>query len=352
MNQSKRPARPKMRVFAGILIGLAAAVLAPVLMAASCVVFIYPILTLFIYAFSGTGAAICAIALNTLAMDLYFGAPGTIIALTLFALPACVMIRGVRWRRPIAAQMRSALIVQTLGVALALTGLRLYTGEALIDAMVEMLRGYMQQVSPEILDAVLVRLFSGEMPLAGVDPDAVGAVLTAAQRADYLDAFMGQMNASLTLSLPGYLLSAAAVTAVISVLISNYTLRNEPGRDGCYIPVSRWFTPWQVSLGIIATLAVLFIMYSAGLNGVYSVYNTLLALLRTVFAMQAVISLERRLLTMNCRRWLRILLLVLLLIFAPSAAIVYGAFSAMFGVHSAFKQLRIKWRGNNGNDDI
>lgn len=352
MNQSKHPAHPKMRVFAGILIGLAASALAPVLMAASCAVFIYPILTLFIYAFSGTGAAICAIALNTLAMDLYFGLPGTIIALTLFALPACVMIRGVRWRRPIAAQMRSALIAQLLGIALALTGLRLYTGEALIDAMVELLRGYMQQVSPEILDAVLVRLFSGELPLASVESDAVGAVLTAAQRADYLDAFMGQMNASLTLSLPGYLLSSAAVTAVISVFISNYTLRNEPDRDGCYIPVSRWFTPWQVSLGIIATLAVLFIMYSAGLNGVYSVFNALLALLRTVFAVQAVISLERRMLAMNCRRWLRILLIVLLLIFASSAAIVYGAFSTMFGVHSAFKQLRIKWRGNNGSDDI
>ena len=354
MNQANRPARSFLRTGAGILTGLLAAILAPVLLATSSVLFIYPVLTMVIFAFAGAGAAIFAIAANILAFDLYLGIPGVIVSVAAFAMPSAVMIRGAKWRRSMRDQMRSAIAAQVAGVLAALIALRLYIGADLIDVFVSMLREYMAQVPPELLDAVLLRFFSGGLLAVGgtSSQELSGALLTAAQRADYLDAFAIQIKNSLALTMPGMLLSSAAVTGIMGALLANYMLRKEQGREMCYLPVSRWFTPWQVSLGLIVMLGAAYVLYSLGLKGADSVYMTLLTLLRTAFMIQAAISIERHLQALGRRGWARVLLIAAMLIFIPTAAVIYGAISAMFGVHGAFKQLRVRRRNGSGDDDI
>ena len=353
MNQANRPAHSFLRTGAGILAGLLAAILAPVLLATSSVLFIYPVLAMVIYAFAGAGAAICAIAVNILAFDLYLGIPGVIVSVAAFAMPSAVMIRSAKWRRSMRDQLRSAIAAQVAGILAALIALRLYIGTDLIDVFVSMLREYMAQVPPELLDAVLVRFFNGGMLNVGANSqELVGAILTQTQRADYLDAFAIQIKNSLALTMPGMLLSSAAVTGIMGTLLANYMLRKEQGREMCYLPVSRWFTPWQVSLGLIVMLGAAYLLYSFGLKGADAVYMTLLTLLRTAFMIQAAISLERHLQALGRRGWVRVLLIAAMLIFIPTAAVIYGGISAMFGVHGAFKQLRVRRRKGSGDDDI
>ena len=154
------------------------------------------------------------------------------------------------------------------------------------------------------------------------------------------------------LSLPGMLLSSACVTAISGVLLGNWMLRKQPDRTRCYLPVARWFTPWQISLGLILSFAAAYILDALGLKGAEALYMTLLALLRTVFILQAIISINRQMLSVGKRTWSRVLLIAAMIIFVPTAAIIYGSVSAIFGVHGAFRQLRARKKRGSGNGDI
>lgn len=353
MNQTNRPVRKGSRVLLGVIISVLAAALAPVLLATSSIAFVYPIITLFVYAYAGMGAAITSICANILAFDLYFAQPGLIVSVAAFTLPAVIMMRGVKWKMPVSLQMRSAITAGILGMAATLVGLRIYLGKDIIDVFVELLRKYMELEAPGALDLVLVRVFNSDLLPSSIDAQQLAdGLLSAEQRASYLDAFAGQLNNMLALSLPGMLISSASVTAISGVQLANWMLRKQPDRKMCYLPVGRWYTPWQVSLGLSATFLFTLILDAFGLKGADILYTTVLTLLRTVFIIQAIISINRHMLSVGKRTWSRVLLIAAMIIFVPTAAVIYGSISAIFGVHGAFRQLRARKKRGSGNNDI
>ena len=294
-----------------------------------------------------------SMAANILAFDLYFGNPGLIAAIGVFTLPAVIIIRGARWKRPIHQQLKMSLFAGFIGVAAALVGIRIYVGKDLIDVFTELMGVYLQQVPPQFLDNVLVRMFNPDLIPAGMETKALTeAILTEAQRAEYLDAFIAQMNNTLALTLPGTLLSSSAVTSVLGVHMVNWMLRRQPDRKMCHVPLIHWFTPWQVSLGLIGTLVFAMILEEAGMHGADTMYMAIMSLLNTAFIMQAVISINRHMALMGKRPWMRVLFILIMIIFVPSGAALYGSISALFGMHGAFRQLRARRRRKSGNDDI
>ena len=355
LNDNKRAPRSGLRTAVAIIIALAAALLMRCLLAASPVAFAYPILTLVLYAFAGVVPAMTALLGSILAADLYFGTAGLAMSLVVFALPAAVMLRGVRWARPYPRQVITALGAQILGMVAALAIARGYVGSDIIDAFVNFMVGYMKELAPGMVDVFLGRMF----PIDSVPSNITSisalqlnmGLLTAAQRADYLEAFAVQMHDALALALPGILLTSSTLTAIFATFLPNYMLRRQPGRAMCYIPVARWYTPWQVSLGLTGMLAVSYLLQRLGFPGGDALYATLLALLRLAFMIQAAISLERRLSAANKRLWMRVLLIAILEIFVSYAAVSYGGFSAFFGVTGAFKQLHAR-RGGTDKEDI
>lgn len=352
MNRPEMPKNKPSRVVAGIIIAIAAALLSPLLTSLSTTAIVFTIINAVLFSFSGMKVAFFAILLDVMAFGFVFSAPGALVAMLGIALPSAVIIRNVYWRRNFFTQITHAIAANILGILGALVAARIFVGTDLIGALVAKLRSLLEMLEPGVIDYILDLLYKIEdVPDKLSEVQLAEGVLDAARRANYLDGYVNTMSASLRLTLPGMLLSSACLTGLAGAAFSAKIMDKRMSMPGSYIRVGRWYTPWWVSVGVLATWAVAWLLTKLGLNGGDAIQLTLQQLMTLVFRVQAVISMERRTIQLNMRPVLRTILIIGFQLLVPVEYVIYyGAFSALFGITGASVQLQARRIGKKKDD--
>lgn len=347
MNRPELPKNKPSRVVAGIIIAVAAALLSPLLASMSLTVIAFTIINAILFSFSGLKIAVFSMLLDVLAFGMVFGAPGAVVAMLGTALPTAVIIRGVYWRRNFFTQITHSVAANVLGIVGALLAARIFVGTDIIGALVEKMRTFMEMLEPGVIDYILDLLYDIEgVPELFSEQQLIDGVLDASRRANYLDGYTAAMSASLRLTMPGSLLSSACLTGIIATAFSAKIMDRRISMPGSYIRLGRWYTPWWISVGILITWAVAWLLTQLGLSGGDAMQLTLQQLMTLVFRVQAAISMERRFIQFNMRPVLRTILIIVFQLFVPIEFVIYyGAFSALFGTTGASVQLQARRMG-------
>lgn len=352
MNRPEIPKYKAYRVIAGVIIAIAAALLSPLLVSLSTTVIAFTVINAILFSFSGMKVAVFSILLDVMAFGIVFGTPGALVAMLGVALPSAVIIRNVYWRRNFFTQITSAITANIVGILGALVAARIFVGTDLIGALVEKMRSLIEMLEPGVIDYILDLLYKIEdVPDKLSEVQLAEGVLDAARRANYLDGYAATMSASLRLMMPGFLMSSACLTGILGAAFSAKIMDKRLSMPGAYIRLGRWYTPWWVSVGVLATWAVAWLLTKLGLNGGDAIQLTLQQLMTLVFRVQAVISMERRTIQMNMRPVFRTILIIGFQLLVPVEFVIYyGAFSALFGITGASVQLQMR-RMKNKKDD-
>lgn len=352
MNRPEIPKYKASRVIAGVIIAIAAALLSPLLVSLSTTVIAFTVINAILFSFSGMKVAVFSILLDVMAFGIVFGTPGALVAMLGVALPSAVIIRNVYWRRNFFTQITSAITANIVGILGALVAARIFVGTDLIGALVGKMRSLIEMLEPGVIDYILDLLYKIEdVPDKLSEVQLAEGVLDAARRANYLDSYAATMSASLRLMMPGFLMSSACLTGILGAAFSAKIMDKRLSMPGSYIRLGRWYTPWWVSVGVLATWAVAWLLTKLGLNGGDAIQLTLQQLMTLVFRVQAVISMERRTIQMNMRPVFRTILIIGFQLLVPVEFVIYyGAFSALFGITGASVQLQMR-RMKNKKDD-
>lgn len=346
-----RPEIPKYktsRIIVGIIIAIAAAVLAPLLSGFCTTLISFTVINTFLYGFGGMVPAAAGMLLDVLAFGVYFGVKGALIAALAFVLPSVLIIRDLRWRVPFFKMLARSIAAQVLGVLAALAAAYIFVGADLIGALVEALRSLFDMVYPGAIDYVLARIYDIEaVPDTLTQEQLIAGVLDDTRRGAYLDGYLNEISASLRLTLPGYLLAASCLTGILAVAWPAKLINRRLPANGTYVSLARWYTPWRISLGLLGGWVFVWLLTVLGLEGCAPVQLAFQALLFLAFRVQAAVSIERRLIQFNMRAGLRVLVIVAVELIFGEFAIYYGAFSALFGSTGAATQLRARHADKN-----
>ena len=352
MIRPEMPQNKTSRVIAGIIIALATALLSPLLAGLSTTVIVFTIINAILFSFSGMKVAFVAILLDVLAFGFIFGAPGAIVAMLGIAVPSAVIIRNVYWRRNFFTQITHAMTANVIGVLAALAAARIFIGSDIIGALVDRMRGLVNMLEPGVIDYLLDLMYNIEaVPETMTESQLVNGVLDAARRENYINGYAATLSASLRLMMPGYLLSSACLTGLLSASFSAKLLDRRLPMPGSYIRLGRWYTPWWVSVGVLGTWGVAWILTQLGLDGGDAIQLTLQQLMTLIFRVQTAVSMERRLIQLNMRPVLRTIIIIAFQLLIPTEFVIYyGAFSALFGMTGASVQLQARRAGRKKDD--
>jgi hypothetical protein len=348
LTQAYAPRPAKSRVILGLVIACLMAALSPYLTLLSTVVLIVPVLLAFLYAFSGIVPVIAGSSLTLGAFALVFDFTGMWMALVAFIAPAALIVRNLRLRLPFFRQLAIAVISLMAGVVAALAIAYLALGTDIISALTPYLRAALESVEyPGVVDYLLASAYTIPGAPAAYTPELLmTGFLAEAQRASYLDAFIGSMHASLALTLPGHLLRASALAGVLAVVWPGYLIEKKaPPAQGAFVPPGEWHAPYHLILGLLGTLGVSYILHWQNISGGDTAYMTMRALILLLFRVQAAASIERRLKAAGAKTWTRALIIVITQLIFGDIAVFYGAASAMFGSKGAIKQLASRRNG-------
>lgn len=350
MNRPEVPLYKKSRIIIGLVIALASALAAPLLAGFSTTVMVYTVLNTFLYGFGGIIPAAAGILLSVAAFGVYFGVPGAVIAALGYALPSVFIIRNLRWRIPFFKQIAMAIIAQIAGVLAALAAAYAFIGADIIGAIVETFRSMIDMLSPGFVDYILDMIYSIEdVPEAFTESQLINGVLTESRRAEYIDGYLNEISAVLRLTMPGMLLSASALTGILAAAWPAKMIDRKLPVEGAYIPMARWFTPWQISVGLIGMWVVTWLITLVGVNGGDVMQLTMQALLFITLRIQASISLERRL-SPRVKPALRVLIIIGAQLILTRFVVYYGAFSALFGTTGAAAQIQLLRAARHGDN--
>lgn len=353
MTQASIPAYPRSRIILGCVFAVAAALATPFLAGFITTIIFPTIICTLLYGFGGLVPAALSMLLQVFVFGFIGGIEFGVIAALAIALPAAFIIREVRLRVPFFKMLSHSLAAQLLGILAALVAARIFYGADIIGNVAVMMRSMFETfLTPGFIDYMLDMVFDIDaVPDTLTEIQLFEGVLTAERRAEYLDGFVAQISATLRLTLPGTLLSACCLSGIIAAAWPAKLIDRRAYLSGAYVKLARWYTPWWISLGLIATWTVTWILEALGVNGADVMYLAVQALLLMAFRIQAAISLERRFTQLNMKPALRIFFILGLQLLMPADFVMfYGAFSALFGTTGASLQIRIL-RGKNKNDD-
>jgi hypothetical protein len=344
--QPESPRRKASHAVAGFAVALVMGFMAPYLAAVPLV----PVIIAFLYAYAGlVPAAACgAFALGAYALS--YGSMGMLMGFVAHIAPAVLIVRGIRARIPFHRQIVLAVASLAAGTVAALVIAYAAVGSNIIGALAETMREALEsmaKVYPGFVDVLAARTYAIPAAPESITTEILlNGFLSAAQRANYVDALLNDMQTTLALALPGYLLSMSVLAGVLAVAWPGYVKRGEPEtNDINYVPLARWYTPYRFSLGMLATLAVAFLLYAQRVQGGDTLFTTIRTILSVVFMIQAASSIERRMQIFGARTWLRVVVILLIEILFGDLAIYYGGASALIGSCGAVKQLMEKRAG-------
>lgn len=345
---------PGRKLALGILLALLAGALTPVVTVLE-MSFLMPVVLLsgafmvFLGCYAGQVPAWLYMVAQLIAAGLLLDERFLLMLLVSGTVPAIICLRLIALKRPFFDQMKIAVAVYLVGMLSAVTVAWLSFGGNMIERMAEALKAQFDQM-PDAFFAPFVEMINSAISSGGIP--GVQAMTVDGYRAQVVG-FLNLMSEVYQQSLPGALLSGAALTGVLSVLWGNWICaRRGLATSESYIGPTRWFLPRNVTLGMTLMWVAAYILSQTGYAQGETVYYTVYSLATLAFFIQALGAVDRfffrRGMPDGRRRTLLVITLLLGIFFQLFNTILFaiGAGSALFGSHGAIRRV-----SPPGNDD-
>lgn len=295
----------------------------------------------FLFCYAGQLPAWIYMLIQLSAAGVLLGGRFTLMMLAAGTLPAIVCIRLIALKRPFFEQMKVGIAVFLASMLAAVTVAYMGFGGNMIQRMADALRVQFDQMPDAFftpfVEMVNSALSAGNIP--GISP------MTVAGYRAQIGGFLDLMSEVYQQSLPGCLLSGAALAGVLSVFWGNW-LRSRRGLATVesYISIDRWFLPGSVTLGLMLMWLAAYILSGTRYAQGETIYYTVYSLAGMAFLIQALGAMDRFLFRRGFpdrrRRTLIVLALILGTLFRFLHLVLFGigAGSALFGSHGALRR--------------
>ena len=337
---------PPGKLILGVILALLIGALTPVITVLELsllmpVVVLSGLFMVFLFCYSGQITAWVYMIVQLATTGALLGTPFLLMLLTAGTIPALMGIRLITQKVPFFDQMKAMIAAHLGGMLLAVTIAYMNFGGNMIQRMAEMLRRQFD-LMPDAFFLPFVEMVNSTIGSGGLSG------MKALTVADYRAQVVGVLNLMSEIyqnSLPGALLSGAALTGVLSTLWGNWlTARRGLATNESYVDPVAWFLPKNVTLGLTLTWVVAFILAQTEYAQGETVYYTVFSLASLAFFIQALGAVDRfffkRGMPDGRRRRLLVLTLVFGILFRVCNTLLFaiGACSALFGSHGAVKR--------------
>lgn len=272
----------------------------------------------------------------------------TLIALPASVIPAVIIMRGIRAKKPFFQQLTMALAACLLGAAATMVLLGVYFGGNMIARVIDFIR--------QIFDAnrdIYWEIMKDMVPGAGEQLTVEDFAAT------YYDT-LKLMQTYYEYNLLSNLLGGAAITGVVATLWGNWlAARRGEATNESFKGLSEWFLPSNLTWGLLMTLVLGVVLKMIGMRGGESAWLVVSGLTEIAFIVQAFAALDRKMRRQGSSRGRRAGLMVLMLVAgAVSGPILFGldafgvialfgAASALFGQKGALRPLIDRAKDNS-----
>ncbi len=167
-----------------------------------------------------------------------------------------------------------------------------------------------------------------------MDAESSSAVLagsfTAQEGLQLLHDIFDRTGEALRLGLPAMLVSSGIITGILAALLPGRVCARR-GDDLEYVPVSGWFLPAQLAVGLLVALATALILQGAGVNGSESVLPAVLTGGEVIFAVAGAAAMSRQFKKNGRPPVFRAVIIILALALVSRLMALIGIYSALFG---------------------
>ena len=351
----KTPRRTPGRLIAGALLAVLIGLTSQYMLALSPLLFLAPVLTALTYAYAGAAAALLSCAVQLGVAYASFGAALAALEFILLVAPLAFTLWTLRpGGPPLFDALRRTLPVWLLCAVLTVGLARYLVGMDLADYLAALVRGELEALPAGMLDSFLTLFYGGDAP------DALNLLtyslgfLDPAERARSVASLTEALRNTLALSVPGTLLTSAALTGLLATALPLRRLVREGALEALrWTPLNKWRLP--ASMAVAATVfyvSSLLLFQFAPLSQAQSVAMALQMLAALAFRVQAVGSLERHLRSMRPGARRLLIALLLLLPLTANLSVLYGMLSSLFSpTDGAVTRYLQKRRARHGGDD-
>ena len=351
----KTPRRTPGRLIAGALLAVLIGLTSQYMLALSPLLFLAPVLTALTYAYAGAAAALLSCAVQLGVAYASFGAALAALEFILLVAPLAFTLWTLRpGGPPLFDALRRTLPVWLLCAVLTVGLARYLVGMDLADYLAALVRRELEALPAGMLDSFLTLFYGGDAPEAlNLLTYSLG-FLDPAERARSVASLTEALRNTLALSVPGTLLTSAALTGLLATALPLRRLVREGALEALrWTPLNKWRLP--ASMAVAATVfyvSSLLLFQFAPLSQAQSVAMALQMLAALAFRVQAVGSLERRLRSMRPGARRLLIALFLLLPLTANVSVLYGMLSSLFSpTDGAVTRYLQKRRARHGGDD-
>ena len=351
----KTPRRTPGRLVAGALLAVLIGLTSQYMLALSPLLFLAPVLTALLYAYAGAAAAVLSCAVQLGVAYASFGAALAALEFILLVAPLAFTLWTLRpGGPPLFDALRRTLPVWLLCAVLTVGLARYLVGMDLADYLAALVRRELEALPAGMLDSFLTLFYGGDAPEAlNLLTYSLG-FLDPAERARSVASLTEALRNTLALSVPGTLLTSAALTGLLATALPLRRLVREGALEALrWTPLNRWRLP--ASMAVAATVfyvSSLLLFQFAPLSQAQSVAMALQMLAALAFRVQAVGSLERHLRSMRPGARRLLIALFLLLPLTANVSVLYGMLSSLFSpTDGAVTRYLQKRRARHGGDD-
>lgn len=351
----KTPRRTPGRLIAGALLAVLIGLTSQYMLALSPLLFLAPVLTALTYAYAGAAAALLSCAVQLGVAYASFGAALAALEFILLVAPLAFTLWTLRpGGPPLFDALRRTLPVWLLCAVLTVGLARYLVGMDLADYLAALVRRELEALPAGMLDSFLTLFYGGDVPEAlNLLTYSLG-FLDPAERARSVASLTEALRNTLALSVPGTLLTSAALTGLLATALPLRRLVREGALEALrWTPLNKWRLP--ASMAVSATVfyvSSLLLFQFAPLSQAQSVAMALQMLAALAFRVQAVGSLERRLRSMRPGARRLLIALLLLLPLTANLSVLYGMLSSLFSpTDGAVTRYLQKRRARHGGDD-
>ena len=351
----KTPRRTPGRLIAGALLAVLIGLTSQYMLALSPLLFLAPVLTALTYAYAGAAAALLSCAVQLGVAYASFGAALAALEFILLVAPLAFTLWTLRpGGPPLFDALRRTLPVWLLCAVLTVGLARYLVGVDLADYLAALVRRELEALPAGMLDSFLTLFYGGDAPEAlNLLTYSLG-FLDPAERARSVASLTEALRNTLALSVPGTLLTSAALTGLLATALPLRRLVREGALEALrWTPLNRWRLP--ASMAVAATVfyvSSLLLFQFAPLSQAQSVAMALQMLAALAFRVQAVGSLERHLRSMRPGARRLLIALFLLLPLTANLSVLHGMLSSLFSpTDGAVTRYLQKRRARHGGDD-
>ena len=335
------------RQIAGCIIALLLIPAQMMLTSLSFVVLPQPIIIAVMHAWAGPVAAAFAAVSAVIAAYTLFNHYVAWASAILYILPACVVIWQINKRVSYFKRIRTAVIVQFTAILGVLVAVYMVLRVDLMDALVVYIRSSVESQPPVVID-MMYEMFIQTGYMIGN-----GAQQLTSERLQAIIEMVESTSAMLKIAVPGFVIISSLVTGMLSTVASSaICVRRGDEPAVPYVPLSDWYVPNHVMLGLFFSVLFTALLENFGLTSA-PVSDALMSLINAALTIQASAFIARMLRMRGTRRGARNFLLVVGILFFGWILRLVGAYISIFGRRGIVADLlrKVKNRRNGeGNE--